>query len=359
MGDDNEPSQAVVNGQKLTPEQREAIEVFVSTLPVWRNYYVEQLPSTVFENNARYFTPIPLKKDNFPRESNWTWNRSNGSVVIDLYNQFRVKLSKYNSRQRKNSTQQQPSYKIWSYSVTVLQTKEHFAFIWCTKGKTRASRTTRPKDASKPTPVPKPTPESPVPVLEYAPQTPVPSLTRYPSSVPGLPNPSVSLPRPGTQTQSASQPPLGFIGPPFHHPNPPYCHESPYITPPTRPTGQGFSYSDYHPYSQPTGFTNSSRGYIPQRSSYPVASRATTPPVVPDGWSSYETSHHRAPYPTSRPKEFFNYKFEVPQDYSVPTPTLLPAQAQPEMSCPTPLPDDLEQWMSFVDNNDLSNFQET
>mmetsp|Transcript_289 Transcript_289/g.367 ORF Transcript_289/g.367 Transcript_289/m.367 type:complete len:283 (+) Transcript_289:127-975(+) len=131
--------------QKLTPEQKEAVEVFVSTLPHWRDYYVDQLPVTVFENNARFFTPAPLKKEFFPREPHWTWNRSNGTIVIDLYQQFRIRLAKFNSRRRKTAVQQQPSYKIWSYSVTVLQTNEEFSFIWCTKGKTRSHRDTTQK----------------------------------------------------------------------------------------------------------------------------------------------------------------------------------------------------------------------
>merc|ERR1712137_877068 len=88
------------------------------------------------ENNSYYFTPTSLKKDSFPRESHWTWNRSNGTIVVDVFKKFRISLAKFNSRRTKPNLPQ-PSYKIWSYSVTVLQTNEEFTFIWCTKGKNR------------------------------------------------------------------------------------------------------------------------------------------------------------------------------------------------------------------------------
>lgn len=126
---------------KLTPEQREAIEVFMSALPHWRELYVEQLPTSVFKNDSKFFAPTTLKKEFFPREAHWTWNKSNGTIIIDLQQQFRIRLAKYNSRRRKAmQTPQIPSYKIWSYSVTVLATGEEFSFIWCTKGKTRCAR---------------------------------------------------------------------------------------------------------------------------------------------------------------------------------------------------------------------------
>lgn len=125
---------------KLSPEQKEALNIFLESLPKWKEFYVDQLPSKIFEDNSRYFTSAPIKKESFPREPHWTWNRSNGTISIDLLQQFRIRLAKFNSRKRRQAIQQQPSYKIWSYAVTVLDTNEEFSFIWCTKGKPRCQR---------------------------------------------------------------------------------------------------------------------------------------------------------------------------------------------------------------------------
>ena len=140
--------------------------MLVSCLPQWRSLSTTSPPSTTFEDNTCYFTAAPLKKASLPRDPTCSWNRSNGTVVLEVQKRFRVHLSKFNSRRKKNSPNQS-SHKIWTFAVTLIETGEEFAFVWCTNGKPRASRSKREEESSfhvtsatAPRPVPTPSPSS-------------------------------------------------------------------------------------------------------------------------------------------------------------------------------------------------------
>lgn len=118
---------------QLTPEYERALQVFTDSLASWEKCYTTSPINIPIVTDYKQFYTAPIRKQHLLSCRSWYWNQSNSKANVVIMNQFEVKICKFNSR-RATPSDKAPSYKLWSFESTVLETKEKFYFVWCERG---------------------------------------------------------------------------------------------------------------------------------------------------------------------------------------------------------------------------------
>ena len=114
----------------ISREQQTALNMLLQYLPEWQDSFSNEIDFDMITQNTFVFSDEPFA--GLPQAEEWSWNKSNGVITVQLEEGMVVELQKMNAR-KKYSTPI-PTLKIWLYKVGEATKSAHLFAFWCEIG---------------------------------------------------------------------------------------------------------------------------------------------------------------------------------------------------------------------------------